>query len=475
MKFYNYSRWTKIENIMNSLETPCIVLLSDNWNDFGYQTYYLSHFIKEDKTIIELGGVKILDRDSKCTSIKDKFTELENQYCSLGVSMDYYEKLGTLGKSIYEPILLGLKDAAYDEKIKESFINLEGFQDSLLREVSSRNALNNAKAMLEKLKLENSYNFSYKTQIEGADEPHEVKFNFGNRNPLPSRVTAIVGKNGTGKTAVLSDLAFDLSEEYKVAQEKFSPKKPELGKLITISYSVFGGFEKKKQNKEDDITYQNFGVLDEKNTYNKDQMLKNLEKSIDRILEFERTEIWIEILSEFNNKEFVNFIHQQIVMKHDFSLLGKLSSGQRMIFEIITNIVGNIRNNSLIIFDEPEIHLHPNAIGLLMKALYFVLEKYESFAIIATHVPQVIQQIPAKSVIVFEREDNIPIIRELPIESFGEDLTSITNEIFETMNVFDNYKIVLKKLYESMTYDEIIALFKNKLPLNAKIYLKSLE
>jgi ABC-type cobalamin/Fe3+-siderophores transport system ATPase subunit len=474
MKFYNYPRNTYIQSIISSLELPCVILISDNWDDFGYKTFHLAYFIDEDKSKLDLGAIRILDKNSNITSLQKEFAQLGEQYCSLAASMDYYELLGNLGRDIYEEIFSGLNDVAYYEEIRGKFSFLEGFNESLLRDGSSRNALSHARDMLDNLKLKTVYNFSYITQVEGASEPHNMKFDFEDNNSLPFRVITIIGKNGTGKTAVLSNLAADLTEEYKKDQEKFHPKKPEFGKLITISYSVFGGFETKKKSVEDEVTYQNFGVLNDENIFSKELMTENVKNSVVRIIEFKRTDRWIEILSEFSSKEFVNFIKLRIIDKEDFEVLSKLSSGQRMIFEIITNIVGNIRKNSLIIFDEPEIHLHPNAIALLMKALYFVLEEYESFAIIATHVPQVIQQVPAKSVIVFERQDRIPIVRELEIESFGENLTTITNEIFETMNVFDNYKIILKNLSNSMTYEEVNILFLNKLPLNAKIFLKSL-
>lgn len=474
MKFYNFA-FTRFprDKIDILKEVPCVMLICDNWDDFGFKTYFDTYYINEKKEMIELGGLRILDRESNYTILKNEFTKLEDKYCSLGASMDYYEKLSNLGKSVYEDILFNLNDSAYYDDIKENFYNLKGFKVSLLRDVSSRNTLENAKFMLNQTKLVSNYNFLYKKQLDGANEPHIVNFNF-EENCLPFRVISIIGKNGTGKTSLLSNLAVDLTEPYNKTKEKFNNNMPNFGKLITISYSVFGGFQKKKKEVQDQITYQNFGVLDEDNVFSQELMTKNLSSSITRIIEFKRTKSWLSILQEFNSVEFVDFINNEIVEKQNFKILSRLSSGQRMIFEVITNIIGNIRTNTLIIFDEPENHLHPNAIALLLKALYTVLDKFESYAIIATHSPQVIQQIPSKSVIVFERQNNFPIVRELHVESFGENLTTITNEIFETMNVFDNYKNVLKKLTEKMSYGEVNEIFDNRLSLNAKIFLKSL-
>lgn len=58
--------------------------------------------------------------------------------------------------------------------------------------------------------------------------------------------------------------------------------------------------------------------------------------------------------------------------------------------------------NSLLLFDEPETHLHPNMIFKLVKSLYKILETEESYAIIATHSPIIIQQVPSKNILIFE-------------------------------------------------------------------------
>lgn len=474
MKIYNFGFTHYPSEYLDRVVAPCVLLLSDSWDDYGYKTYFNAYFVDSNKDIINLGGLRILDRNNDSTYLLNEFDKLENNFCSLAASMDYYEKLGNLGKDVYVDILYRLRDAAYYSEIKADFYDLGGFQSSLLRDISSRNTLENAKAFLDKAKMDTRFDFEYTTQLPAADEPHKVSFKFDKNDDLPFRIIALIGKNGTGKSAVLSDLAYDLTEAYEKELEKFKPQKPVFGKLITISYSVFGGFEKKKSDKQDEIVYQNFGVLNEENVFSQDFMNNNLHSSIDRIKEFERVDTWLLILSELNSEEFIEYIKVHIIENSNYSFLKTFSSGQRMIFEIITNIVGSIRKNSLIIFDEPEIHLHPNAIALLLKSLYFILEEFDSYAIIATHVPHVVQQIPSKSVVVFDRIGNTPSVRPLNIECFGENLTTITNEIFETMNVFDNYKTVLKELAREMSYERVSELFSNRLPLNARVFLKSL-
>ncbi len=452
---------------------PCVVLMKDSWDDYGHKTTFIAKYIDENDDLFSLGAVKILDRYECVTKLDNQFTQLSNNYCSLGSSMDYYEKISLLPKSTQHIILKSLNDVAINNEIYENFRKLVGFSDSLLR--NGRNALNNAKAFLESKDIKNKMTFTYSTRLEGAENSHSVDFSFYRDDGIPYRVFSIIGKNGTGKTRYLADLTSDLTSDYKDNHEKFGGNRPSFGMILGLSYSAFTQFQKEAAEEANSDMYKYFGALDNENRFSTDIMEDNLRESVERIIEFKRVEFWLETLRDIQDEEFATTIKRVIVNEGKYDKLSGLSSGQRMIFEIITNILAHVRINTLIVFDEPEIHLHPNAISKLMKALYSVLEQYDSFAILATHIPHVIQQIPSDSVVVFERTGNVASVRKLRFESFGENLSELTNSVFETNNVFDNYKNVLKKLMETMDYDDVNELFGNKLSLNAKVFLKSCE
>jgi hypothetical protein len=48
--------------------------------------------------------------------------------------------------------------------------------------------------------------------------------------------------------------------------------------------------------------------------------------------------------------------------------------------------------------------LHPNMLTSLMRLLHAVLEDFHRFAILATHSPQVLQELPARSIRIIERD-----------------------------------------------------------------------
>lgn len=147
-----------------------------------------------------------------------------------------------------------------------------------------------------------------------------------------------------------------------------------------------------------------------------------------------------------------------------------------MLLYVLTDVFAYIQEDSLLIFDEPETHLHPNATASLINIIYKLLERYDSYCILASHSPIVVQDIPAKYIHVFSREGTTPDIQTLDtygIESFGENISIINNTIFDTEHVKNFYKKYLSDIAQNYSYSEALELFDDKLNFNAKLYLKN--
>lgn len=110
-----------------------------------------------------------------------------------------------------------------------------------------------------------------------------------------------------------------------------------------------------------------------------------------------------------------------------------LSSGQKMYSNLLLNLYSMIKENSLIIIDEPENTLHPNFEIGFIKILNAILEKFNSFAIIATHSSIIAREIPTKfiNMIVLDEDKDIVEIQKPVMKSFGASITDITNYIFD--------------------------------------------
>lgn len=118
-----------------------------------------------------------------------------------------------------------------------------------------------------------------------------------------------------------------------------------------------------------------------------------------------------------------------VVFLRDKSQL-ELSSGQRLFCYIVVNIVGQIKSDSLVLVDEPELFLHPTLeiefIGLLKK----VLKAFNSKAILATHSLAIAREVPANCMHVYKKWESGLDIDHPPFETFGGDMQRISSYVF---------------------------------------------
>jgi predicted ATP-dependent endonuclease of OLD family len=61
-----------------------------------------------------------------------------------------------------------------------------------------------------------------------------------------------------------------------------------------------------------------------------------------------------------------------------YEIFKSLSSGQSIIVMVLTQVVAYIRPDSIILYDEPELHLHPDAINALLRAFHKLLVSFDS-------------------------------------------------------------------------------------------------
>lgn len=156
-------------------------------------------------------------------------------------------------------------------------------------------------------------------------------------------------------------------------------------------------------------------------------------------------------------------------------IIKQMSSGQNITFYIYLNIIANITESSLLLIDEPETHLHPNAISVFISFLYNLLEQYKSYAIMTTHSPLVIQEIPSSHISIFKNIDGNHHANKITMETFGANISDVIYDVFYVNEDESNYQKNLLDLYnKGMKYDEIVSLFKNNLNIDTKLFLKNL-
>ncbi|MGZ2707921.1 hypothetical protein AAER33_05630, partial [Klebsiella pneumoniae] len=113
--------------------------------------------------------------------------------------------------------LESLNDCAYNNIIYESFSDLTQFKTSAVRFSTAEQALIFARELYtrnnEQETLNECHSFVFQSKLKGFEEPYELKFSFVEQRDslIPSNINIIIGRNGTGKTQLLSDLAKTIS------------------------------------------------------------------------------------------------------------------------------------------------------------------------------------------------------------------------------------------------------------------------
>lgn len=472
---------------------PYFQLNSDSWNDFGYRTYFKLTYFETAEKVHCIGGIRIMKIGEPTTELPDSFLKLTSEYCSLMANEDHYFKLKMLFPERFKSILSALNDSAYFPTICEKFENDVIFKTSLCRDSNeSEKLMRSIRYKLDYGDVTDFFDFNFLFRPLYSEFDVSFNFNFNVEKSIPKRLYIIIGKNGVGKTLMIRNLIANLSNKQS---EVIQPRIPLFGKIIVVSYSYFDVFEDIRNRV--DFNFLFCGLVD----HETNKPLTN-EELIIRVIEafskIEEKEIvnkffWtckgfldIEILEEIfswliyygrEGKSIDDYKIVKIKKQTISEVLHKMSSGQKALFFIVSEIIANIRYNSLLVFDEPETHLHPNAITEFMSVIINLLQEFDSYGIIATHSPLIVREVFSDSIFVFEKDKDVPRVRKLEFETFGENLSTITSEIFGNRDVPKYFIESIKKLVNNgQSYEEIESALQGEVPLglNLKILIKSL-
>ncbi|UUZ67920.1 AAA family ATPase [Polaromonas sp. P2-4] len=322
--------------------------------------------------------------------------------------------------------------------------------------------------------------FNYSGVIDGAEEPIDVKIAFNGKDPLPGRVVGIIGRNAVGKTRFLAKLGEDLAQISRTSAERLAERegrfpggRPLFTRIIAISYSAFDRFKRPPADASSSYVY--CGIRNDKGGLSRNSLIEAYRKNQSRIRERGLQSDWTghmkTILGDLSENLTASLEEEISGSTQEDRALSLLSSGQSILCHFVTALLAWIQPNTLVLFDEPETHLHPNAVASLFLVLADILKSFDSYAIVATHSPVVIQEIPAKRVLVFQRTGDVTVAEPLALESFGESVTELTRHVFETIEVESLYRRTLKELSADASAEEVMARFDRGLSLSAQAYL----
>ena len=156
-----------------------------------------------------------------------------------------------------------------------------------------------------------------------------------------------------------------------------------------------------------------------------------------------------------------------------------MSSGQLQIMTLITYVFANIHLSSLILIDEPEVHLHPHFINIFMQKLGQLLEQFKSYAIIATHSPLVVREMVGRNVYLMQTLDNGgPMVAKVDFETFGADAADLYRNIFDYDERTSLCHGIMKRLVKEEGYEYALEELRTVAPnlgINALLTLRDIN
>lgn len=425
MKVYcdNTVLWRKgIPRHQKGMTIPCVVLERDNWDDYSRETNYSAAIYGANRKLIHYSSIKILNQEETKTKLPKEFDSLSEKFCSLWQSVEDYKVINSL--DFGHDILAALNDVNYNEVIREKFADHSGMINSLRRFSEAERAYQEGRKVLTNDTDLSNFSFSYNETGDSPTPFGTAYFKFSRKLIGLYRVIGIIGRNGVGKTTLLANLATSLSG-IKKNHTRLSPRPP-FSKIIAVSYSTFDDFYRPKSD-ERTFSYFYCGIRGEDDLLSKEQINDLFFTSFKRIKQTGRLHFWEECMNILYLNQLDTYLPDRNKIMPSFK---KLSSGQKIMTMSFTQIIDVIDQNSVLLFDEPETHLHPNGQNTLFKCLDYILNKFDSFAILSTHSPIFIQNIPSANVIKMNSVSGVRKLQELSMESFGQHFSKLTEEIF---------------------------------------------
>lgn len=474
-----------VKNLPSVVAPNTCYLLEDDWDDYSFQTKFILFYYDATQAQKRIGPVKImqLGQEKGRVKINQKFEALDNSYCSLGQEQSYYEEIRDLPEKIKSDILIALRDCIYDSNIYRNFKNDIAMRASLLRVLSYDQIFPLFKSILDNYAKPTPYHFSF-----WIDENTENGINIVVKpfsNP-PTNVHVLIGRNGVGKTRLLSGIADKITENKKdndfslsgkiifhnIKQDRWleNTQEDRFANLVTIAFSPFDMFTPiAKDHIKGNTRYDYVGLkkTHEPNQHKTfDELNAEFTESLDICLSGQRKERWINAIKTLSTDPiFADHDIQNLSdSKKDITrIFSKLSSGHKIILLSITKLVELVEEKTLILIDEPENHLHPPLLSSYIRALSDLLIQRNGVALIATHSPVILQEVPRSCVTIIDKFGSEYSFRKPDIETFGESIGTLTREVFKLEIIDSNYHKLIDQLLISLTYEELLEKLNNSI------------
>lgn len=513
--------------IVESMSAPSegneILLVRDNWNDwFIWVTQFYVIVVTTDNRRIDIGHVKIaragMTPKSAVTSnlLPPAFPYLDAPWFSIGQTENYYEQLNELGVEYRNWYLDAIRDMARRPNLLDEYANEEVLSRSLLRDIDLdrvRNRLNRL-ASGDAALTNYAFHFTFPQDQRTADAPPQLTFRVTPASNPPTNVHVVIGRNGVGKTRCfdyLSRAFLRLPARDGGSAGELGPlglDDPFLGKahgfagLVTVSFSPFDEYGPLvSSTSRMEVRYSYIGLIresaeqirptdgdddDELATLTikgRPELARDFLKSIATCRGTARRRRWLRAVELLEADPLFLDANARTVIDDTADgweartrkWFRRLSSGHSVVLLTITRLVELVEEKSLVLIDEPEGHLHPPLLSAFVRALSELLIDRNGVAIVATHSPVVLQEVPRSCAWVLNRTGLAARADRPELETFGENVGILTREVFGLEVVQTGFHRLISEAVQQGGYDQVALQFGDRLGGEARSLARALS
>lgn len=498
-----------------------VFLIVDYWDDwFSFRTMFTMIVFDNQGQRHTPGSVKIgqagllpsrggedLPPGRRRPDLPPNFEALDPaHHFSLGQDEDYYATLRTLPQDFGITILKGLCDCAYNLEIFARHLNEPVMSQSLLRSVHEPNVRHRLHRLAHGDAVLTRFEFEYTLPAPPIENgvppppPTPMQFLVSPDAEPPTNLHVLVGRNGAGKTRCIQSIINTLLERDSETAPRGELRRLGTNQnewafsgLVSVSFSAFDDFIPpsaatlrisaafvglRSQREVNDK------LIDElKNTQ---ELAKDFVQSLERCKGEPRRSRWLRAVATLATDPL--FFDVVAAVDHLVDLNGddwkdqaahffrRLSSGHAIVLLTTTRLVELVDERTLVVLDEPEAHLHPPLLSAFVRAVADLLVARNGVAIISTHSPVVLQEVPRNCVWKLRRTRTRSAVERPSIETFGESAGVLTREVFglEVTNSGFHQLVSAVAREHGQTYEAVETHFAGQLGSEARALARSL-
>lgn len=466
----------------------------DEWDDWGkFSTQFYLTVVGEDGKHHEVGRVKIGERGLKPhasaadlpqgfrkPNLDPLFEQLGDDFFSVGQDDEYYANLDALGDSIREQVLSRLGDVAWDPARWEWARHEVVMEASLLRSVTRSTVEGQFSRMAHGDARVTRYNFAYSPpkRLSDRERPMSLDFSVDPNSPIPTNVHVLIGRNGVGKTRMLSLMTKALVAKEATAHQSGKFDVSDVGgvtsafaNVVAVSFSAFDETPilPDRSSEPDSLGFAYIGLggntsespPGSTSPKSLDMLATDFVKSLRECRIGARRRRWVDVLTTLQSDPVFKAAELLVMIEADLSkpkargevskTFKALSAGHKIVLLALTRLVEVVEERTLVLIDEPEAHLHPPLLSAMIRTISELMVKRNGVAIIATHSPIVLQEVPRSCVWLLNRVSRVSKVERPSIETFGESVGTLSREVFQLELSQSGYHQLLGALRKSET------------------------